>query len=90
MALHDLKAVTPENAALWMRTWEQVALKQMPPKKERLKNEQPSLEERFQLSNWITSEMELAMKDHGGFSAHKSPAKGNHLDHDLLFWQARS
>ncbi|EDM27004.1 hypothetical protein LNTAR_07164 [Lentisphaera araneosa HTCC2155] len=84
VALHDLKAVTPENAALWMRTWEQVALKQMPPKK-RKASKQPSLEERFQLSNWITGEMELAMKDHGGFSAHQSAAKGNHLDHDLLF-----
>ncbi len=41
--------------------------------------------ERLQLANWITGELERAMKDKGGFQAHLHPSKGNHLDHDLLF-----
>ena len=30
-------------------------------------------------------EMEREMQDKGGFDSHRLPAKGNHLDHDLLF-----
>lgn len=77
--LHDVSA---ENASLWKRVWEQVALKEMPPRKER---NQPELMERLELSNWITAGLTKAMKDKGGFSEHLRPSKGNHLDHDLLF-----
>jgi hypothetical protein len=81
VAFHELTGVDPDNAELWKRVWEQVALKEMPPKGE----SQPDSMERLRLTNWITSELERAMKPKGGFHAHLRPAKGNHLDHDLLF-----
>ena len=39
IALHDLSKVTVENAEIWKSIWEQVALKEMPPRK---KKKQPS------------------------------------------------
>ncbi len=79
--LSALQSVTADNAEVWKRVWEQVALKQMPPADEN----QPQLIERVQLSDWITQQLGVAMKDKGGFKAHLLPTKGNHLDHDLLF-----
>ena len=81
VAFHELESVTPENAELWKRIWEQVALKEMPPPDE----DQPSLMNRLKLSTWITGQLQTAMKDKGGFHSHLRPDKGNHLDHDLLF-----
>jgi len=77
-----LAGVDADNAELWKRVWEQVALKAMPPRDE---SNQPDALERWQLSQWITGELERALRDQGGFAAHLRPAKGNHLDHDLLF-----
>ena len=82
VSLDGLDAVTPENASLWKRIWEQVALKEMPPRK---KANQPTLLERYDLSNWITAGLAGALKNRGGFNDHLRPGKGNHLDHDLLF-----
>lgn len=82
ISLEELAAVNSENAELWQSVWEQVALKEMPPKD---KKSQPELMDRLRLSNWITSEMERAMKNEGGFHKHHHPTKGNHLDHELLF-----
>ncbi|EAQ81728.1 DUF1588 domain-containing protein [Blastopirellula marina] len=82
LALHELTSVEADNAQLWQTVWEQVALKQMPPTYE---SNQPSVMERLQLSNWITSNLERALQDQGGFQTHLVPAKGNHLDHELLF-----
>ena len=82
VSLEDLQTVTPENAIMWRRVWEQVALKEMPPRK---KSNQPELLERLELSNWITGGMVRALENQGGFVDHLRPAKGNHLDHDLLF-----
>jgi len=82
VAFHELAGVDADNAELWKRVWEQVALKEMPPRDE---SDQPAAIERLRLSNWITGELARAMKDKGGFQAHLHPAKGNHLDHDLLF-----
>ena len=82
VALHELTGVDADNAELWKRIWEQVALKEMPPRDE---SNQPGSLERLQLSKWITGELERAMKDQGGFQDHLRPSKGNHLDHDLLF-----
>jgi len=82
VALHEIDVVTADNAEMWKRIWEQVALKEMPPKK---KQTQPEPLDRVALSNWITGELEQAMKDKGGFQSHMRPNKGNHLDHDLLF-----
>ena len=82
VALHELDGVTADNAEIWKRVWEQVALKEMPPRK---KETQPSPLDRVKISNWITSELVSAMKEKGGFTSHLRPVKGNHLDHDLLF-----
>ena len=82
LELHNLEAITLDNSALWKRIWEQVALKEMPPKDE---GNQPELGERLRLSQWITSELHRVSKDKGGFFLHETPEKGNHLDHELLF-----
>jgi hypothetical protein len=82
VAFHELAGVDADNAELWKRVWEQVALKQMPPKDS---GHSPAAMERLRLSNWITGELAVAMRDKGGFQAHLHPTKGNHLDHDLLF-----
>ena len=82
VSLESLTDVSADNASMWKRIWEQVALKEMPPRK---KTNQPKLTERLELSNWITAGLTNAMKDKGGFSDHLRPSKGNHLDHDLLF-----
>ncbi len=82
VAFHELTGVNADNVELWKRVWEQVALKEMPPKDA---SEQPAAMQRLRISNWITGEVKRAMKDRGGFQAHLLPSKGNHLDHDLLF-----
>ena len=82
VSLESLTDVSADNASMWKRIWEQVALKEMPPRK---KSNQPKLTERLELSNWITAGLTNAMKDKGGFTDHLRPGKGNHLDHDLLF-----
>jgi len=85
LAFHDLEGVTAENAETWKRIWEQVTLKEMPPKDA---DNQPAALERWRLSRWITGQITQAMKEHGGFNAHERPTKGNYLDHDLLFSSA--
>jgi hypothetical protein len=82
VSLHLLRDVSVANARLWKRVWEQVALKEMPPRK---KKNQPELVERLELSNWITDGLSKALKNNGGYSDHLRPSKGNHIDHDLLF-----
>jgi hypothetical protein len=82
LVLDELTEVTPANFGVWKRVWEQVALKEMPPKK---KKNQPDAMERLRLANWIVDGLEQAMKEKGGFNSHLLPAKGNYLDHDLLF-----
>jgi hypothetical protein len=82
VSFHELNGVSADNADLWKRIWEQVALKEMPPRK---KERQPAPLERVRISNWITGELEKALREKGGFTAHMRPVKGNHLDHDLLF-----
>ncbi|MDA7922549.1 hypothetical protein N9B73_12420, partial [Verrucomicrobiales bacterium] len=79
--LLDLGPVDETNAALWKSLWAQVALQEMPPKKQT----QPEVIERLQFSDWIVSELEQVMKDKGGFQAHLDPNRGNFIDHDLLF-----
>ncbi|MEN9283161.1 MAG: hypothetical protein RLZZ179_654 [Verrucomicrobiota bacterium] len=82
VSLENLTDVSADNASMWKRIWEQVALKEMPPRKN---SNQPKLTERLELSTWITAGLSNAMKDRGGFTDHMRPSKGNHLDHDLLF-----
>ncbi len=82
VSVAELESVTANNAELWKRIWEQVALAEMPPRDEDV---QPSLMDRVKLSGWITSQLQIALKDRGGFQTHLRPDKGNHLPHDLLF-----
>ncbi|MDF1659214.1 MAG: DUF1588 domain-containing protein [Verrucomicrobiales bacterium] len=79
--LLDLGPVDETNAAVWKSLWAQVALQEMPPKKQ----EQPEVIERLQFADWIVGELETVMKDKGGFTAHLDPKKGNFIDHNLLF-----
>ena len=79
---HNITDINDKNATLWHSIWEQVALKDMPPRK---KKNQPDLIKRLEISQWITSGLTKALKKKGGFTDHMRPIKANHLDHDLLF-----
>lgn len=79
--LLDLGPVDETNAAIWKSLWAQVALQEMPPKKET----QPEVIERLQFSDWIVSELQRVMADKGGFKEHLDPNKANFIDHNLLF-----
>lgn len=85
VSLEALRGITADNASLWKRIWEQVALKEMPPRK---RSPQPALTERLAISTWITQGLTQALQAKGGFIDHLRPGKGNHLDHDLLFGPA--
>jgi hypothetical protein len=80
-SLHDLGPVDETNAAIWKAVWAQVALEEMPPKKQ----DQPEVVERLRFSDWIIGELQRAMQDKGGFHAHQDPKKANFVAHDLLF-----
>jgi hypothetical protein len=79
--LSELTAVDETNAATWKSVWAQIALEEMPPKNKT----QPPVIDRLHFSDWIIGELQAAMKDKGGFQAHKDPKKANFVDHDLLF-----
>jgi hypothetical protein len=79
--LLDLGPVNEENIATWKSIWAQVALGEMPPKKK----DKLSKIQKLEFSDWVRQQMERVMKDKGGFHAHKSPKKGNFINHDLLF-----
>ncbi|MDF1863063.1 MAG: DUF1588 domain-containing protein [Verrucomicrobiales bacterium] len=81
LSLLDLGPVDETNAAIWKSVWAQVALQEMPPKKET----QPEVIDRLRFTDWIVNELQQTMKDKGGFHAHQDPKKGNFIDHDLLF-----
>lgn len=82
VALHELTEINPQNAELWQRIWEQVALHEMPPKEE---SRQPEPLQRVALTNYVTDQLARVLRDHGGFHKHLHPSKGNHLNHLLLF-----
>ena len=82
IALHDLKGVSVSNYGLWQQIWEQVSLKEMPPRK---KKKQPALTERYEFTHRVLNELVDALEGKGEFTSHLQPSKGNHLDHDLLF-----
>ena len=82
LSLETLRDVSAASAGTWKRVWEQIALKEMPPRK---KKNQPELLQRLEMSNWITAGLSKAMKKKGGFNDHLRPSKANHIDHDLLF-----
>ena len=55
--------INADNARLWKSMWEQVALKEMPPREET----QPKLEERQQLAELIVAEMQRVLKNRAVF-----------------------
>jgi multidrug efflux pump subunit AcrA (membrane-fusion protein) len=81
LSLLELGPVDETNAAVWKSVWAQVALEEMPPKKQ----DPPEVVERLRFSEWIIGELQRAMKDKGGFHAHEDPKKGNFVPHNLLF-----
>ncbi len=81
LSFHDLKAVDEVNSGTWRSIWDQVTLKEMPPKD----MTQPETVERLRFSDWIVDELTRVMQDKGGFRDHLDPNKGNFVDHDLLF-----
>lgn len=82
IVLEGIDGITSENVELWKQVWEQVALRQMPPREA---EEHPRPLDRLRFSDQITAQIEVAMRDAGGFNRHRHPSKGNHIDHSLLF-----
>ncbi|MCH2209340.1 MAG: DUF1588 domain-containing protein [Lentisphaerales bacterium] len=82
VAFHNLNGINADNSRLWKSIWEQIAVKQMPPKK---KKNQPTNEERDQVAELIVNELQRVLKNKGGFQDHLHPSKGNCVNHDLLF-----
>ena len=62
VSLENLSGISAENASLWKRVWDQVALKEMQPRK---KKNQPELMQRLEISNWITDGLTNALKNKG-------------------------
>ena len=69
--LVDLGPLDETNAAIWKSVWAQVSLQEMPPKKK----SQPDIIERLRFSDWVVNELQVQMKDKGGFQAHLDPNK---------------
>ena len=76
VAFHELKGVDDTNMGLWLRIWEQVAIKEMPPKKK----DQPKAMARHRFAQWLISEFDRVKKPEGGFHKHRLPEKGNHVE----------
>ncbi len=81
LSLENLGPVDDINASVWTSVWAQVSLQEMPPPD----MSQPEVIERLKFSDWIVGELSRALKDKGGFHAHRDPNKGNFLNHNLLF-----
>ena len=79
--IESLKSMTAANAVEWQKVWEQVSLKEMPPRKKK----QPSPVDRMHFVNGVIAGLQEASKDQGGFHDHLLPTKGNYVDHELLF-----
>lgn len=88
--LDELVDVNVQNAALWKTVWEQVALKQMPPREKGDYDYEIDALDRHHFSLWITEQLAQTMQGKGGFNAHLHPTKGNHLDHALLFGEVQA
>jgi ribosomal protein S15P/S13E len=82
LSLEGLGPVDETNADTWKAVWAQVSLGQMPPPD---RKSQPGVVERLRFTDWVVGSLQEAMKDKGGFHAHRDPGKANFLDHDLLF-----
>ena len=79
--IEALTSVTAGNAVEWQKVWEQVALKDMPPRKK----EQPSHLERMHFVDGVLASLHETSIDQGGFHENLLPSKGNYVAHELLF-----
>ena len=79
--IESLESVTAGNAVEWQKVWEQVSLKEMPPRKK----EQPVHLDRMHFVNGVIAGLQEASKNQGGFHENLLPTKGNYVDHELLF-----
>ena len=79
--IESLQSVTASNSIHWQKVWEQVSLKEMPPRTEK----QPSKLDRMHFVNGVIKGLQEASHDQGGFHENQLPSKGNYVDHDLLF-----
>ena len=79
--IESLQSVTAANSVEWQKVWEQVSLKEMPPRKKK----QPDHMERMHFGDSVIADLQEASKSKGGFHEHLLPTKGNYVDHELLF-----
>jgi hypothetical protein len=79
--IESLRSVTAANTVEWEKIWEQVSLKEMPPRTEK----QPDHLDRMQFLNGVIAGLQEASDNQGGFHENLLPTKGNYVDHELLF-----
>ena len=79
--IEPLKSVTASNAVEWQKVWEQVSLKEMPPRTET----QPDHLDRMNFVKGVIAGLQTASKNQGGFHEFLLPTKGNYVEHELLF-----
>lgn len=79
--IESLQSVTASNSIHWQKVWEQVSLKEMPPRTEK----QPGNLDRMHFVNGVIKGLQEASHDQGGFHENQLPTKGNYVDHNLLF-----
>ena len=79
--IESLKSVTAANSVQWQKVWEQVSLKEMPPRTEK----QPDHLGRMHFASGVIEGLKEASKNQGGFHEHLLPTKGNYVEHELLF-----
>ena len=79
--IESLTSVTASNAVEWQKVWEQVSLKEMPPRTET----QPDHLDRMNFVKGVIAGLQTASKNQGGFHEFLLPTKGNYVEHELLF-----
>ena len=81
VSFDKLTEVNADNFDLWQRVWEQVSIKEMPPKEE----DQPDRLARYKFTQRVLVAMDRVKVNEGGYQKARWAEKGNHLDHELLF-----
>ena len=81
LPLDQLGPVEELNADTWRSIWTQVTLHEMPP----ADAGQPEVVERLRFADWVVAQLEATLAEKGGFPDRRDPAKGNYVNHDLLF-----
>ena len=79
--LEGLGPIDEVTVDVWRNVWAQVTLNEMPPPEV----DPPEVVARLKFSDWIVQSLQSELSDEGGFKDPFDPAKGNFVDHDLLF-----